>query len=213
MIRFYGYFRSSASWRCRIAFNLKRVDYEFVPVQLRANEQGGAAYLDVNPQGLVPSLQVGDLVIAQSLAIMEWLDETFPEPPLLPADRDRRAEVRAFAQAIACDIHPLQNLRVLRHLGDTYGADAAGLDAWCGRWLGAGLQACEEMARRNDRGGAFLFGDAPTLADICLVPQLASADRFHVDTSGFARLLEVRAACEALPAFADAVPARQPDSA
>jgi maleylacetoacetate isomerase len=212
MIRLHGYFRSSAAWRCRIAFNLKGVAYETVPVHLRREEQRAASHLELNPQGLVPVLEAGDLVIGQSLAIIEWLEEEFPEPPLLPPDRDRRAEVRAFAQIIACDIHPLQNLRVLEYLGANFGADQAALDRWCGEWLGSGLRACEEIAGRQRHGGAFAFGHTPSLADICLVPQLASADRFHVDISGLGRLAEIRLACQALPAFAAADPMNQPDA-
>jgi maleylpyruvate isomerase len=212
MIRLHGYFRSSAAWRCRIAFNLKGVDWEQRPVHLRRKEQRAGSYLGLNPQGLVPALEAGDLVIGQSLAIIEWLDESFPEPPLLPADRDRRAEVRSFAQIIACDIHPLQNLRVLDYLGTHFGADQTALDAWCGAWLGPGLKACEEIARRQAHGGAFTFGDIPSLADICLVPQLASAERFRVDISGLTRLAEIRRACLALPAFAAADPMAQPDA-
>ncbi|MCD6071241.1 MAG: maiA [Microvirga sp.] len=210
MIEFYSYFRSSAAWRCRIALNLKGVAYNFKSVHLRHREQRADAYRTINPQGLVPTLVAGDLRLGQSLAIIEWLDESFPEPPLLPADRDQRAEVRAFSQIIACDIHPLQNLRVLEYLGNTFGADKAALDGWCGEWLGSGLRACEAIARRQD--GRFAFGDTPTLADICLVPQLASADRFHVDISGLQRLAGIRSACLALPAFADADPMVQPDT-
>ncbi|MDR3470689.1 MAG: maleylacetoacetate isomerase [Devosia sp.] len=209
---FHGYFRSSASWRCRIAFNLKRIDYEFAPVHLRRKEHRSDAYLQINPQGLLPSVVVDGRVLRQSLAIIEWLDESFPEPPLLPPDPGRRAEVRAFAQDIACDIHPLQNLRVLNYLSAHFGADQGALDAWCNHWLSSGLAACEEIARRQRHGGAFTFGDQPSLADICLVPQLASAERFKVDLSGFNRLAEIRAACMALPAFIQAEPQNQPDS-
>ncbi len=212
MIRFHGYFRSSAAWRCRIAFNLKSVAYEFRPVHLRRKEQMTPSFIGLNPQGLVPVLEAGDLAISQSLAIIEWLDESFPEPPLLPVERDRRAEVRAFAQIIACDIHPLQNLRVLEYLGRNLGADQAALTAWCSEWLGSGLRACEEIAARQRHGGAFVFGHTPSLADIYLVPQLASADRFRVDIPGLDRLAEIRLACRALPAFAAADPMNQPDA-
>lgn len=212
MITLHGYFRSSAAWRCRIAFNLKGIAYESRPVHLRRKEQRAGGYLALNPQGLVPVLEAGDLVIGQSLAIIEWLDEGFPEPPLLPADRDRRAEVRAFAQIIACDIHPLQNLRVLEYLATNLGAGQAALGRWCSEWLGSGLTACEEIARRQAHGGAFAFGEIPSLADICLIPQLASADRFRVDISGLSRLADIRRACLALPAFAAADPMAQPDA-
>ncbi len=208
---FHGYFRSSAAWRCRIALNLKGLSYEFRGVHLQKNEHRSDAYRILNPQALVPSLEVDGLVLTQSLAIVEWLDDTYPEVPLLPAEKDLRAQVRAFAQIIASDIHPLQNLRVLNHLQASYGVDQAGKEAWCATWIRPGLEACEEIARRQKHGGAFTFGDTPSLADICLVPQLASADRFKVDIADLGRLKEIRAACNALPAFAEAEPARQPD--
>ena len=209
---FYGYFRSSSAWRCRIAFNLKGLEYESRPVHLRRGEQRAQAFLGLNPHGLVPSLVVGDLVLNQSLAIIEWLDETYPEVRLIPQDTDLRARVRAFALDIAADIHPLQNVRVLKHLEKRFGADQATKDAWCGEWLASGLQACEDIARRQTHGGAFVFGDTPSLADICLIPQLASADRFHVDIARLTRLAEIRAACQSLPAFADAVQMMQSDA-
>ena len=209
---FHGYFRSSAAWRCRIAFNLKGLDYEFRGVHLQKSEHKSDDYVALNPQALVPTLEAEGVVLTQSLAIMEWLDETYPDVPLLPGDKNLRAQVRAFAQIIACDIHPLQNLRVLNHLAETYGADQAAKDAWCNTWLRPGLEACEAIARKQAHGGAFVFGDTPTIADICLIPQLASADRFKVDISALGRLQEIRAACNALDAFSNAAPDRQPDN-
>jgi maleylacetoacetate isomerase len=208
---FYGYFRSSAAYRCRIAFNLKGVQPETVFVHLRKTEQHADEYRSRNPQGLVPALEVDGTTLTQSLAIIEWLDETHPEPALLPADPLTRARVRAFAQAIACDVHPLQNLRVLRYLKETLGHEQAALDAWCRHWIGDGLAACEALASRELRG-RFLFGDRPGLAEICLVPQMFSAERFGVDVSGLERLKEVTAACAGMPEFAEAHPARQPDA-
>jgi maleylacetoacetate isomerase len=211
---FYGYFRSSAAYRCRIAFNLKGFNPEQRPIHLTRDggQQKSDAYRAVNPQALVPALEIGGgTVLTQSLAIIEWLDETHPEPPLLPRDPAERAQVRAFAQIIACDIHPLQNLRVLNHLRAEYGQDQDGIDRWCRRWLGEGLAACEALAARN-AGSPFCFGASPSLADICLIPQLFSADRFGVELTAMPRLREIRAACEALPAFADAHPLRQPDA-
>ncbi|MFV0384186.1 maleylacetoacetate isomerase [Paracoccus sp. (in: a-proteobacteria)] len=209
-MRFYGYFRSSSAYRCRIAFNLKGLRPEFVPVNLRDKAHRSAEYLAANPQGLVPVLDTGEAKLAQSLAIIEWLDETHPEPALLPADPTDKAQVRAFAQIIACEVHPLQNLRVLNFIKENHGQDQAGADAWCRHWIAEGLTACEAVAARGR--GRFTFGDTPGLADICLIPQMFSADRFGLDTAAYPRLREIRAACEAMPEFTDAHPARQPDA-
>lgn len=211
-MRFFGYFRSSSSYRCRIAFNLKGVETDFVPVNLRADEHRTEDFLDRNPQGLLPTLDTGEGNLSQSLAIIEWLDETRPEPRLLPADPFAKAEIRAFSQIIACEVHPLQNVRVLKYLTGTFGADQAALDSWCRHWIAEGLAACETIAARQIHGGAFVFGDTPGLADICLVPQMFSADRFGLDLAAYPKLNAIRAACEVLPAFADAHPARQPDA-
>jgi maleylpyruvate isomerase len=207
----HGYFRSSAAYRVRIALGLKGLAYDLVSVHLRRKDQRSAGYLALNPQGLVPALEADGLVLAQSLAIVEWLDETYPEPPLLPSDKDARARARGLAQAIACDIHPLQNLRVLRYLKSEYGQDQDGLDAWCRHWVGEGLAACEALLAREP-AAPFAFGDAPGIAEICLVPQMFSADRFGVDLTPMPRLRALRAACEALPGFADAHPSRQHDT-
>lgn len=212
MMTFYGYFRSSSAYRCRIAFNLKGIEVDFRPVHLRKGEQKSDDYRALNPQGLVPALVDGDTVLTQSLAIIEWLDETHPEPKLLPGNAEMRAKIRAFSQVIACEIHPLQNLRVLAYLKGELGRDQAGADAWCQRWIGDGLAACEALLAREGNDGPFCFGDTPTLADICLVPQVFSAERFGVDLSAMPRVRDVHAACEALPAFADAHPAKQPDN-
>lgn len=213
-MRFFGYFRSSAAYRCRIAFNLKGLNPEFIPVHLvrGGGEQKSDTYRDVNPQMLVPALVDGDVTLTQSLAIIEWLDEMHPAPPLLPDDPSLRAKARAFAYAIACDIHPLQNLRVLNVLRAEYGQDQDGVERWCQRWLGEGLAACEALLAREPQRGPFCFGETPGLAEICLVPQLFSARRFKVPLDGMPRLLEIDAACAALPAFADAHPSRQPDA-
>ncbi|PID60589.1 MAG: maleylacetoacetate isomerase [Gammaproteobacteria bacterium] len=212
-MRFHGYFRSSAAYRCRIALNLKGIDHEFVPVSLLGGDQRSESYLALNPQGLVPALEVDGQVFTQSLAIIEWLDEYQPEPALLPADRDLRARARAFAGVIACDIHPLQNLRVLNFLRNDIAQPESVVEAWLQRWLGDGLAACEALLAREPRRGDFAFGDTPGLADICLVPQLFSADRFKVSLDGMPRLRDVAEACEALPAFARAHPSKQPDHA
>lgn len=212
MIRFHGYFRSSSAYRCRIAFNLKGIPCDFVSVHLRkgGGQQKTPDYRALNPQALVPVLEQGDFRLTQSLAIIEWLDETQPGPKLLPEDPDLRAQARAFAQVIACDVHPLQNLRVLDYLKAEFGADQTALDAWCQRWITDGLAACEALLGRR-AASPFCFGETPTLADICLVPQVFSAARFGADLSAMPRVQAVAAACEALPAFADAHPKNQPD--
>ena len=213
-MRFHGFFRSGAAWRCRIAFGLKGIAPEFVPVHLRrgGGEQKTPAYKAMNPQGLVPTLEVDGHALTQSLAIIEWLDETMPEPALLPKDPFERAEVRAFALAIACDIHPINNLRILNYLKDPLGHSQDEVDAWYRHWCEAGLSALEAVARRHAGKGRFVFGDAPGLGEICLVPQMGGARRFGTDTNAYPRLTEVEAACMALPAFADAVPGKQPDA-
>lgn len=214
MIHVHGYFRSSSAYRLRIALNLKGVAHDFTSVHLRrgGGEQKSPAFRALNPQALVPALEAGGLVLTQSLAIVEWLDETYPTPALLPSDKDLRAQVRAFAQIIACDVHPLQNLRVLDYLEQQFGADQAVKDAWCQRWIGDGLEACEALLAKQTHGGAFCFGDAPGLADICLVPQVFSAARFKLDISHLTRVNAVYDACQARPAFADAAPGLQPDA-
>ncbi|MFD1794928.1 maleylacetoacetate isomerase [Paracoccus aurantiacus] len=211
-MKFHGYFRSSSAYRCRIAFNLKGIRPETEFVNLRDGAQKSDAFRELNPQGLVPALETDGTVLTQSLAIIEWLDETHPEPPLLPPDAVGRAHARAFAQIIACEIHPLHNLRVLNYIKQNYGQDQAGADAWCQRWIGDGLNACEAIAAAQTHGGAFTFGDTPGLADICLMPQLFAADRFGLDLTPYPRLREIRQNCDALPAFADAHPAKQPDA-
>jgi maleylacetoacetate isomerase len=212
-MKLYDYFRSSAAYRVRIALNLKGVAPERVFVHLRHGAQRADDYLAVNPQGLVPALatDAGD-VLTQSLAIIEWLDETHPRPPLLPADAASRARVRSLAQAIACDIHPLNNLRVLNYLTGTLGATDAQKDGWYRYWCDVGLEALETRLSRERSTGTFCHGSEPTLADICLVPQLANARRVDLDLAPYPTLLRIESACAALPAFADAAPARQPDA-
>ena len=208
-MKLHGYFRSSASYRVRIALNLKGLGADHLPHHLRKGEQRDPSYLAINPQGLVPTLQADGVIITQSLAIIEWLDETHPEPPLLPKDPLRRAHVRAFAQVLACDTHPVQNLKVLARLRELGLPEeqVTGWAAWANR---EGLTACEILIAGET--GPFCFGETPTIADLCLVPQLANARRFGVDLAAFPRLLKAEAAAKNLKAFADAAPERQPDA-
>jgi maleylpyruvate isomerase len=206
----YDYFRSSAAFRVRIALNLKGLRAERRFVHLRRGEQRAAGYLEVNPHGLVPLLVVGDRRIAQSLAIIEYLDEKHPLPPLLPVGAEDRAWVRSVALAIACDIHPIDNLRVLQYLERQLGVDQAGRDEWYRHWIREGFGAIErQMAERT---GPYCAGDTPTLADVCLVPQVFNARRLDLDLAPYPRIRAVHEACMALPAFADAQPSRQPDA-
>lgn len=206
----HGYWRSGAAWRVRIALALKGLAYDAVPHDLRAGEQGHAEYLSLNPQGLVPALDIGGAVLTQSLAVIEWLEESFPTPALLPGDALGRARVRAMAQVIACDIHPLNNLRVLQSLRHDLGADQAAVSAWIARWIGAGFAALEGMIGAQD--GDFAYGDTPGLVECCLVPQVGSARRYGVDLTAYPRIVAIDARCAALPAFRQAVPETQPDA-
>lgn len=206
----HGYWRSGTSYRTRIALNLKRVAYRQAGIDLRAGDQKSPGYLALNPQGLVPALEVDGQVLTQSPAILEWLEERFPEPPLLPGSADQRAVVRAMAAIVACDIHPLNNLRVLKALKGDFHADQAALDAWAGRWITTGFEALEALIARH--GGAWAFGDAPTLADCCLIPQVYSARRFNTALDGFPRIVAIEARAADHPAFAAAHPDRQPDA-
>jgi maleylpyruvate isomerase len=209
-MKLHGYFRSGASWRVRIALNLKGLTVAHVSHHLRRGEQRAPDYLALNPQGLVPALELDDgTALTQSLAIIEWLDETYQEPALLPSDPLRRARVRAFALALAADTHPVQNLRVLNALRGL-GLPEEAATSWAAEVNSAGLEACEALLANVP--GPFCFGATPTLADICLIPQLGNARRFGVDVARFPRLLESEAACSALPAFAEAVPSKQPDA-
>ncbi len=212
-MKLHDYFRSSAAYRVRIALNLKGLTAERAFVHLRRGAQNSDDYRALNPQGLVPVLETDDgAVITQSLAIVEYLEETHPLPPLLPADANGRARVRGIALAIACDIHPLNNLRVLRYLTGTLGVADAQKDGWYRYWCDTGLEALERRLAADAATGAFCHGDAPTLADVFLVPQMANARRMAVDLSAFPTLVRIDAACQALPAFAAAAPARQPDA-
>jgi len=209
-MRLHGYFRSAASWRVRIALNLKGVKAEQTFHHLRRGEQRAPGYLALNPQGLVPTLQLDDgAVLTQSLAILEWLEETYSSPALLPADPLERAHVRAFALVLAADTHPLQNLGVLARLREK-GWSEPEVQAWAENVNAAGLAACEALIAQRE--GPFCFGVAPTFADICLVPQLGNARRFGVDVKRFSHLLRAETTCLKLGAFFEAAPERQPDA-
>jgi maleylacetoacetate isomerase len=212
-MKLYTYFRSSAAYRVRIALNLKGLGYESVPVDLRApvSAQRSAAYLELNPEGQVPLLVDGGRVLRQSLALIEYLDETHPQPPLLPGTPYERAEVRALALAIACDIHPLNNLRVLNFLRAPLGHGDADVNTWYAHWIARGFTALEaEVAATSDK--RFMYGERVTLADVCLVPQMYNARRMQCELAPYPRLRAISAHLEALPEFARAAPEAQPDA-
>ena len=211
-MKLYSYFRSSAAYRVRIALKLKGLDYEYIPVHLQKGEQRADAYRATNPQGLVPTLADDRGTFTQSLAIIEYLEERYPEPPLLPATPEARARVRALALAIACEIHPLDNLRVLQYLTRTLGVTEDAKNAWYRHWVDLGLAALEKQLATDAATGEFCHGATPTLADICLVPQLANARRFAIPLDPYPTLTRIESACAALPAFAAAAPAQQPDA-
>ncbi len=201
--------RSSAAYRVRIGLNLKGLAYDIAPVNLVANQHQAPAFAALNPQRLLPALEVDGRVLTQSLAILDWLDETVPAPPLLPTDPFDRAQVRAMAQIVASDIHPVNNLRILRAL-TVLGVDEPGREAWIGRWITDGFTALETMVARH--GAGYAFGETPTLADCCLVPQVYNAERFKTDLTPFPALRAVAARCAEHPAFAAAHPNQQPDA-
>ncbi|MDR3527022.1 MAG: maleylacetoacetate isomerase [Rhizomicrobium sp.] len=208
----YTYYRSSAAWRVRIALALKGLPYEAIPIHLRKHEQEAPRYRALNPQGLVPMLQDGDHFISQSIAIIEYLDEVHPQPPLLPSTALARARVRQLALTIACDIHPLNNLRVELYLKNQLGIDQAARAVWQRHWMNEGFAALETLLAHSAETGRYCHGDTPSLADLCLVPQLGNARRNDLDLSPYPTILAIEAACNAHPAFAAAQPARQADA-
>ncbi len=213
-MKLYTFFRSSASFRVRIALNLKGLQYEQAPIHLRrgGGEQLSAAYKAINPQALVPALDDGGKILTQSLAIIEYLEEKYPQPPLLPRDPADRALARSMALIIACEVHPIQNLRVLQYVKREYNQSDEQVNRWAQHWINIGLAALEQMIVAQPRRGKFCFGDKPTLADICLVPQLGNARRYGCDLSPYPAIIEIEKSCMALPAFADAAPEKQPDA-
>jgi maleylacetoacetate isomerase len=210
-MKLYGYFRSSAAFRVRIALNLKKLDYENAFIHLRRNDQSGPEFLGVNPQGLVPMLEIDDHRLIQSLAIIEYLDETHPEPPLLPPDAAGKARVRALAAIVACDIHPLNNLRVLRYLHGPLGHDETAIEHWYNHWITSGFNAFERLLADDPGTGKFCHGDMPGLADIALVPQIYNAHRYPLDLTAYPTIMRIYQTCKSLDAFAAADPDRQPD--
>jgi maleylpyruvate isomerase len=212
-MKLYTYFRSSAAYRVRIALGLKGLPYDAVPVHLLKNggEQLAEAYRGINPAALVPALQDGDAAITQSMAIIEYLDEVHPQPPLLPSDAAGRARVRALAQTIACDTHPLSNLRVLKYLTGTLGVSEQAKMEWMHHWMKLGLASFEALLA-DGKAGRYCHGDTPTLADCCLLPQVFNAQRFGLDLAPYPAIARIAGNCDALEAFQAAHPSRQPDA-
>ena len=210
-MKLYGFSRSSAAFRVRIALNLKGLAYEDDFVHLRRGEQRRAEYLAVNPQGLVPALETDGQTLIQSMAIIEYLDEQHPAPPLLPRDPAGRARVRALAEIVACDIHPLNNLRVLRYLHGPLGHDQAAIETWYNHWIAAGFEALERLLTADNHTGEFCHGDTPGLADIALVPQAVNSERYRLDLSPYPTIARIYANCMRLDAFSAAHPDNQPD--
>ena len=212
-MKLYSFFRSGTSHRLRIALNLKGLATEYVAVDLRTEAHQSADYKALNPQGLVPTLVKDGQVMTQSPAIIEWLEETHPTPALLPTSPDDRAHVRALAAMVACDIHPINNRRILEYLRHTLKTDEAAINTWCGHWITQGFDAYEALLAADPKRAGFSFGDRPGLADVYLVPQVESARRFKLDMARWPLITAVDAACMALEAFQQAAPAQQPDAA
>ena len=211
-MQLYSFFRSGTSHRLRIALNLKGLATEYVAVDLRTEAHQSAEYKALNPQGLVPTLVKDGKVMTQSPAIIEWLEETHPTPALLPTTPDDRAHVRALAAMVACDIHPINNRRILEYLRHTLKTDEAAINTWCGHWITQGFDAYEALLAADPKRAGFSFGDRPGLADVYLVPQVESARRFKLDMARWPLITAVDAACMALEAFQKAAPAQQPDA-
>ena len=211
-MKLYTFFRSGTSHRLRIALNLKGLTYEQVAVDMRQEEHLGEAYRAINPQQLVPALEVEGLTMTQTPAIIEWLEERYPQVPLLPSDAFDRAHVRALAAIIGCDVHPINNRRILEAIRNRFGADQTAIDDWCGTWISSGFSAFDALVASRGSGHDFCFGDGPTIADAYLVPQIESARRFKVDLEQWPRLLAIDAACAKLDAFRRAAPLAQPDA-
>ncbi len=210
-MKLFGFFRSSAAFRVRIALNLKGLAYEDAFIHLRRGDQRQDAYLGVNPQGLVPALEIDGDTLIQSQAIVEYLDETYPEPPLLPPDAAGRARVRALAAIVACDIHPINNLRVLRYLMHDLGHDQAAVEGWYNHWIASGFAALESLLAGDPRTGRYSHGDRPGLADIALAPQVVNSERYQLDLSPYPTVARIHGECMKLDAFSAAHPSNQLD--
>ena len=212
-MKLYSFFRSGTSHRLRIALNLKGIATNYAAIDLRVDEQQKEAFKAINPQGMVPALDTGEQVLIQSPAIIEWLEEKHPTPALLPAGADARARVRALAAMVGCDIHPINNRRILQTLRKQFGANEDAINAWCGQWISEGFDAYEALIAADKTRGRFSFGDTPTLADVYLIPQVESARRFKVDLTKWPQIMAVEKACLELEAFQKAAPEQQPDAA
>lgn len=211
-MKLYGYYRSSASYRLRIILNTKGIDWEYRSVRLTEGEQSSDAFRAMNPIGLVPVLDTGEAVLAQSPAIAEFLEEQYPQPPLLPADALGRARIREMMHTIGCEIHPLQNFGVLRHIREAYSLDDEAVLDWCRKWIDRGFSAFETLARDRSAGGRYSFGDSFTLADVWLLPQLYNARRFELDLTPYPTIVAIDDHCQTLDSVAAAHPSRQPDA-
>jgi maleylpyruvate isomerase len=211
-MKLYSFFRSGTSHRLRIALNLKGIATDYAAIDLRVDEQQKEAFKAINPQGLVPALDTGEQVLIQSPAIIEWLEEKYPTPALLPAGADARAQVRALAAIVGCDIHPINNRRILQTLRKQFGANEDAINAWCGHWISEGFDAYEALMAADKTRGRFSFGDTPTLADVYLIPQVESARRFNVDMNRWPLISAIDKACGELEAFKKAAPMAQPDA-
>ena len=212
MMTLYGYFRSGTSHRTRIALNLKGLDYDDIAINLAQDEQLEDAFKAINPQGLVPVLRADDLLLYQSPAILEWLEEAYPEHALLPQDAAGRMYVRALSAMIGCDIHPINNRRILQYLRNELSVDKEAVIAWCNRWITEGFAALETRLAADKNRGQFCYGDRPTFADCYLIPQVSSARRFEVDLTPYPNIVAIDTHCRTLKAFADADPMVQPDA-
>ena len=211
-MKLYNFFRSGTSHRLRIAMNLKGVSAEYIAVDLRVEEHLKEAFKSLNPQGLVPALVMDDKVLIQSPAIIEWLEETYPTPALLPKDAHDRAHVRAMAAMVGCDIHPVNNRRILEYLRKNFGANEDAINAWCGTWISDGFDALEALLAADKQRAGFCFGNSPSLADVYLIPQIESSRRFKVDLSQWPLIAEIEKNCMQLEAFQKAAPMQQPDA-